>query len=97
MLSKILEIAPNYSSFKELSIDERAWLVLEHPKQKGEREYSANLMLDLTSLYDPPPHTGVNMDPSNKYSLRVLVSEALGRLVSLGLVAIDFEQPAMFH
>lgn len=97
MRSKILEIAPNYTTFDGLSIDERAWLVLEHLKQRGARENSANLMLDLSSLYNPPLHTGAAMDRSTAQALRMLMSEALGRLVSLGLVAIDFEQPAMFH
>lgn len=97
MRSSILEFAPNYAAFEELSADERAWLILEHIKQKGGREHSSNLMLDLTSLFDAPLHSGVPADRAVESALRDLMSEALGRLVSLGLVAIDFEQPAMFH
>ena len=93
----ILNIAATPDDFIELSLDEKAWAVLNYMKATQDRHHSTNLMLGLASTYDEPLHHGQPTSPIRKNDVRSAMAEALNRLVTLGLVALDFEQPATFH
>lgn len=97
----IREVAPTPARFLELSLDERAMLVLQAFQQGADREHSTNLLLGLSTMYDAdlshPDFLMHRTDAVSKSHIRQAMVEAVNRLVTLGLLALDFEQPAVFH
>lgn len=95
-MRSLIEIAPTVAALQASSIEDIAWAILDSVKAAN-RQTSDNTFSRLINSYQPPLHTGIPFSREQKAQIRIVISEAIGWLVSKGLVIVEYEGGHTYH